>query len=47
MFGFIKKIFLKGLMVLSCGNPLRASSLSCISMNKQACKVRPQIINVN
>ena len=34
-------------MVLSCVNPLSASSLSYISMNNQACKVRPEIINVN
>ena len=44
MFGFIKKIFLT---VLSCVNPLSATPLSCISMNNQACKVRPEIINVN
>ena len=44
MFGFIKKIFLT---VLSCVNPLSATLLSCISMNNQACKVRPEIINVN
>ena len=47
MFGIIKKIFLSGLMVLSCVNPLRASSLSCISMNNQACKVRPKIVHFN
>ena len=28
-------------------NPLSATPLSCISMNNQACKVRPEIINVN
>ena len=44
MFGFIKKIFLT---VLSCVNPLSATPLSCISMNNQECKVRPEIINVN
>ena len=44
MFGFIKKIFLT---VLSCINPLTATQLSCISMNNQECKVRPEIINVN
>ena len=26
---------------------LRTAPLSCISMNNQACKVRPEIINVN
>ena len=44
MFGFIKKIILT---VLSCVNPLSATSLSFISMNNQECKVRPEIINVN
>ena len=44
MFGFIKKMFLT---VLSCVNPLSATSLSCIAMNNQACKVRLKIINVN
>ena len=39
MFGSIKKIFLVGLKVLPCVNPLSASN--------QACKVRPEIINVN
>ena len=34
-------------MVLSCVNPLSACSLCCISMNDQACKVRPEIVNVN
>ena len=28
-------------------NPLSTTSLSCISMNNQECKVRPEIINVN
>ena len=39
MFRFIKKkkTFLT---VLSCVNPLSATSLSCISMNTQECKVR-------
>ena len=44
MFGFFKKIIL---IVLSCVNPLSATSLSFISMNNQECKVRPEIINVN
>ena len=47
MFGFIKKIFLTGLTILSYLNPLSATPLSCISMNNQECKVRPEIINVN
>ena len=45
MFRFIKKIFLKGLTVLS--SLTSATPLSCISMNNQECKVRPKIINVN
>ena len=45
MFGFIKKIFLTGLAFLS--SFVGTTPLSCISMNNQACKVRPEIINVN
>ena len=45
MFGFIKKIFLTGLSVLS--SLTSATSLSCISMNNEERKVRPEIINVN
>ena len=44
MFRFIEKPFLT---VLSCVNPLSATPLSCISMNNQECKVRPEIIDVN
>ena len=47
MFRFIKKIFLTELTVLPYVNLLSATPLSCISMNNQACKVRPEIINVN
>ena len=42
-----KKIFLSGLTVLSYVNPLIETPLSCIYVNNQACKVRPEIINVN
>ena len=45
MFGFIKKIFLAGLSVLS--SLTCSTQLSCISMNNQECKERPEIINVN
>ena len=45
MFGFIKKAFFAGLTVLS--TLFGTNSLSCISMNKQECKVIPEIINVN
>ena len=36
-----------GLTVLSYVNQLSTNQLSCISMNNQECKVRPEIINVN
>ena len=42
---FIKKIFLTGLAFLSC--LVSTTPLSCISMNNEACKVRPEIINLN
>ena len=45
MFGFIKIIFLTGLAFLS--SLVSITLLSCISMNNQECKVRPEIINVN
>ena len=43
--GLLKNCFFIGLTILS--NFTNASSLSCISMNNQACKARPQIVNVN
>ena len=46
IFGFVKKVFFIGLTVLS--DFTNASSpLSCISMNNQEYKTRPQVINVN
>ena len=45
MFVFIKKIFYIGSLFLS--SFVSTSSLNCISMNNQVCKVRPEIINVN
>ena len=45
MFVFIKKVFYIGSLFLS--SLVSATSLSCISMNYQACKVRPEIDNVN
>ena len=45
VFGFVKKVFFIGLTILS--NFTNASSLSCISMNNQTCKARPQVVNVN
>ena len=45
MFRFIEKIFLMGLAFLL--SLVSTTALSCISMNNQACKVRPEIVNVN
>ena len=55
MYGFIKRCFFTGLVFLSnltsvnllSVAPLNGVPLSCISMNNQECKVRPQIVNVN
>ena len=44
IFGFVKKVFFIGLTILS--DFTKASSLSCISMNNQAYKARPKIINL-
>ena len=41
----VKKLFLVGLTILS--SFTNANSLSCISINNQECKTRPQVINVN
>ena len=45
MFGFVKKVFF--CRTTDFINFTNASSLSCISMNNQECKTRPQVINVN
>ena len=45
MFGFIKKCFFTGLAFLS--TLTSVNLLSCISMNNQECKVKPQVVNVN
>ena len=45
MLGFIKKCFFTGLIFLS--TLAGVNSLSCISMNNQECKTRPQIVNIN
>ena len=45
IFIFVKYVFFIGLTILS--NFTNASSLSCISMNNQEFKARPQVINVN
>ena len=45
MFRLIKKCFFIGSLFLS--SLVSTTPISCISMNNQACKVRPEIINVN
>ena len=45
MFRFVKKVFFIGLTILS--NFTNLSSLICISMNNQACKARPQVVDAN
>ena len=45
IFGFVKKVFFVGLAVLS--GFTNGNSLSCISMNNQEYKTRPQVVNVN
>ena len=50
MFGFVKKVFFLGLTILSSFtnvSSLNVVPLSCISMNNQPCKARPEIITVN
>ena len=44
MLGFVKKMFFAGLTILSSFTSV--NSLSCISMNNQGCKTRPQVVNV-
>ena len=41
MFGFIKKVFVATMSFFSC------NTLTCVSMNNQECKIRPEIININ
>ena len=45
MFVFIKKVF--HIELLFSSSLVSTTTLSCLSMNNQACKVRPKIINVN
>ena len=46
MFGFVKQIFISTMMFFGC-SLLSINSLECISIKKQECKVRPEIINLN
>ena len=41
MFRFIKKVFVAAMSFFSC------NAMSCVSMNDQEWKVRPEIININ
>ena len=45
IFEFVKKVFFIGSTILL--RFTNANSLSCISMNNQECKTRPQVVNVN
>ena len=45
MFGFVEIVFFVGLTVLS--SFTMTNLLSCISINNQECKTRPQVVNVN
>ena len=45
MFRFVKKLFFVGLTTLS--SFTNVNSLSCILMNNQECKTRPQVVHVN
>ena len=45
IFGFVKKAFFVGLTILL--GFTNANLLSCISMNNQEYKTRPQVVNVN
>ena len=45
MLVFVKRVFYIGLLFLS--SLVSTTSLNCISMKNQECKVRPEIINVN
>ena len=46
MLGFIEKVFVVEMTFFNF-NPLNVNSLKCDSMNKQKCKIRLEIINVN
>ena len=41
---FLKKVFFIGLTIL--WSFTNANSLSCVSLNNQECKTRPQVVNV-
>ena len=43
MFWFVKQIFVSAMVLFSC-NLLNVNPLKCVSINKQECKIRPEII---
>ena len=45
MFKFIKRIFVPTLMFF--GSLSSVNPLECVSISKQECKIRPEIVNVN
>ena len=50
IFRFVKKVFFLGLTILSNFTNitlLSATSLSCISMKNQECKIRPDVFSIN
>ena len=48
IFRFVKKLFWLRLTILSnFTNALNKTSLNCISIKNQECKIRPEIININ
>ena len=50
IFRFVKKVFFRGFTILpnfTNITSLSATSLNCISMKNQECKIRPEIININ
>ena len=46
MFGFIKRVFFKAIVLLNF-SVLSVHSLECVSMNNQECNIRSEITNVN
>ena len=46
MLRFIKKCFFTGLTFINF-NLSNGNSLECVSMNRQECKIRTEIINLN
>ena len=46
MFIFLKQIFFSAKMFFG-SNISNANPLKCVSMNNQACEIRPEIVNVD